>query len=156
MADQKLTQLTEETTPAGADLLYLVDDVAGTPASKKVTVENLKTAVQPTEEELKGAATYNGAMTGTVNLDLSTFTSFRGILTGNTTITVTNTPASGESFVRSLKISSTTTESLTLPVSWDIVSGTYGATTAIDDFQIEFSNYPTAGLIVTVYINAIP
>ena len=113
-------------------------------------------ATSAPEEDIVGTALYEATATGTYNLDLSTFTAFRVILTGNTTLTVTNTPASGESFVRSFKISSTATETLTLPASWNVVSGTYGATTAIDDIQIEFSNFPTVGLIVTVYINAIP
>jgi len=43
MANKKITELTEETSPAGADLLPLVDDVAGTPTTKKVTVTNLMT-----------------------------------------------------------------------------------------------------------------
>lgn len=43
MANKKITELTEETSPAGADLLPLVDDVAGTPTTKKVTVSNLMT-----------------------------------------------------------------------------------------------------------------
>lgn len=41
MADSKLTALTAETAPVGADLVYLVDDVAGTPTSKKATVTDL-------------------------------------------------------------------------------------------------------------------
>ena len=36
MADQKLTALTEEVSPSGDDLLYIVTDVAGTPTSQKV------------------------------------------------------------------------------------------------------------------------
>ena len=43
MANKKITDLTEETSPAGADLLALVDDVSGTPTTKKVTVSNLMT-----------------------------------------------------------------------------------------------------------------
>jgi len=41
MANKKITELTEETSPQGADLLALVDDVLGTPTTKKVTVTNL-------------------------------------------------------------------------------------------------------------------
>lgn len=41
MANKKITQLTELTTPAGADILPIVDDVVGTPTTKKVTVNNL-------------------------------------------------------------------------------------------------------------------
>ena len=43
MANKKITELTEETSPAGADLLALVDDVSGTPTTKKVTATNLMT-----------------------------------------------------------------------------------------------------------------
>lgn len=38
MADSKLTALTALTTPAGADLLYIVDDVAGTATGKKISL----------------------------------------------------------------------------------------------------------------------
>lgn len=41
MANKKFTQLTDLPTPAGADILAIVDDVAGTPTTKKVTVTNL-------------------------------------------------------------------------------------------------------------------
>lgn len=41
MADQKLTELDEETSPAGTDLVYIVSDPDGTPTSKKVKIENL-------------------------------------------------------------------------------------------------------------------
>lgn len=41
MADQKLTQLTEDTSPTLDDLIYLVTDPAGTPASRKSTLANL-------------------------------------------------------------------------------------------------------------------
>ena len=42
MADLKITQLTElAATPDDADILAVVDDVAGTPVTKKVTVANL-------------------------------------------------------------------------------------------------------------------
>jgi hypothetical protein len=121
--------------------------VAGTSANPVIDL--------PVEEEIEGTALYNATMTGTVNLDLSTFTAFYGILTGNTDITVTNTPASGKSFVRSLKIASTATESLTLPVGWNVI-GTYAADTSVNDIQIEFSNFPTVGLTVTAYINQWP
>lgn len=44
MADQKLTALTSlGATPDDADELYIVDDPAGSPISKKVTVANLTT-----------------------------------------------------------------------------------------------------------------
>ena len=41
MANKKITELTELTTPAGADILAIVDDIAGTATTKKVSVTNL-------------------------------------------------------------------------------------------------------------------
>jgi hypothetical protein len=43
MANQKITELTALTTPAGEDLLAIVDDPAGTPVTKKITLTNLLT-----------------------------------------------------------------------------------------------------------------
>jgi len=43
MANKKITELTELTTPVGADIVAIVDDVAGTPTTKKVTATNLMT-----------------------------------------------------------------------------------------------------------------
>ena len=45
MADQELQDLTESTAPASGDLLYAVVDPAGTPLSRKVTVNNVLKAV---------------------------------------------------------------------------------------------------------------
>jgi len=44
MADQKLTELIEDTTPTSDDLVYTVTDPAGTPASRKVTLRNAQLA----------------------------------------------------------------------------------------------------------------
>jgi len=41
MADAKLTQLTEDTTPSTTGLVYYVDDPLGSPASRKATISNL-------------------------------------------------------------------------------------------------------------------
>ena len=41
MADKKITQLTALTAPANTDLLLVVDDPAGSPISKKITIEDL-------------------------------------------------------------------------------------------------------------------
>ena len=41
MANKKITELTELTTPAGADILAIVDDTLGTATTKKVSVTNL-------------------------------------------------------------------------------------------------------------------
>jgi hypothetical protein len=57
MANKKITELTEETSPAGADLLPLVDDVAGTPTTKKVTITNLMTLAPVQTADISGFAT---------------------------------------------------------------------------------------------------
>ena len=46
MADTKGTALTELTTVAVDDLLYIIDDPGGTPISKKATVDNVYLASQ--------------------------------------------------------------------------------------------------------------
>lgn len=43
MANQKITELTALTTPATVDLLAIVDDPAGTPETKKITIADLLT-----------------------------------------------------------------------------------------------------------------
>ncbi len=42
MADQKITEFTElDATPDDADIVAIVDDVAGTPVTKKIKISNL-------------------------------------------------------------------------------------------------------------------
>ena len=43
MANKKITELSNLTTPNGADVLAIVDDIAGTATTKKVTATNLMT-----------------------------------------------------------------------------------------------------------------
>ena len=40
MADTKLSALTEDTSPTGDDLIYIVNDPGGTPGSRRVTINN--------------------------------------------------------------------------------------------------------------------
>jgi hypothetical protein len=47
MADTKITDLDENTAPVSTDLMVIVDDPAGTPASQKLTLANLTTLVAP-------------------------------------------------------------------------------------------------------------
>jgi len=42
MVDKKITELTELTSPVDDDLLVIVDDVVGTPTTKKVTLANVE------------------------------------------------------------------------------------------------------------------
>lgn len=52
MADAKITALTENTTPLVTDLLAIVDDPGGTPATQKVTIANIDTLLSATTKEL--------------------------------------------------------------------------------------------------------
>ncbi len=103
------------------------------------------------EEQILGTATYNGAATGTLALDLATFSDRYLLLTGNATITVSNTPATGKSFIKSLTVKSTATETFGVPGTW-IVIGEYLATGVENYFDIKFTNYPTVGLKVVCNI----
>ena len=48
MADAKITALTNLATPAGADLFVIVDDVAGTPTTKKATLSAVEAVLSHT------------------------------------------------------------------------------------------------------------
>ncbi len=50
MADTKISDLTELTLPASTDLLAIVDDPAGTPATKKITLENIHIIYDPVND----------------------------------------------------------------------------------------------------------
>jgi hypothetical protein len=68
MADQKLSDLTALTTPSGDDILYVVDDPAGTPADRKIALDNLFTrgTVTVSSPVIDAAQTWNdGAVTFT-------------------------------------------------------------------------------------------
>lgn len=72
MANSKISNLTENTTPIYTDLLVMVDDPAGTPVTQKLTVGNLFKAIPDTG--------------GTTRITLAT-ASPHVILTGNVRIT---------------------------------------------------------------------
>ena len=57
MANKKITELTEETSPAGADILAIVDDTVGTATTKKVTITNLMTLAPVQTADISGFAT---------------------------------------------------------------------------------------------------
>lgn len=72
MADTKLTGLTAATTATTDDLLYIVDDPAGTPTSKKITVANFQSSLtgkQDADATLTALAAYNtnGLLTQTAS-----------------------------------------------------------------------------------------
>jgi hypothetical protein len=61
MADKKITQLTSLTSPAGEDLLLIVDDPSGTPVSKQITIKNLAGGMPNTS--ISGTLTVSGNTT---------------------------------------------------------------------------------------------
>src|SRR6056300_1579449 len=61
MANKKITELTELTTPAGADLFAIVDDTDTT--TKKVTVANLMTQAPVQTADISGFASQTSLST---------------------------------------------------------------------------------------------
>jgi hypothetical protein len=55
MADSKLTALTELTAAEPADILYIVDDPAGSPVHKKISMENILAYQLPYAGKIAGA-----------------------------------------------------------------------------------------------------
>ncbi len=61
MVDQKITELAELTTPANVDLFAIVDDPSGTPATKKITLANIKASLEAVDASIEviGSPTYD-------------------------------------------------------------------------------------------------
>lgn len=96
--------------------------------------------------------TYEATNTGTVTLDCDTFDSSYRILTGNTDFQFTNTPSPGESFVKTLEVISTAGETLTFTTADKVIGSFTNDNTTVNLININFANYPTVGLRVTVAI----
>ena len=98
-------------------------------------------------------ALYSATTTGTVALDCSTFDSWYRILTGNTSFTFTNTPPANITFVRTLEVITTAGESLTFPTADNVIGTFVNDDTTVNLITINFANYPTLGLRITVVIS---
>ena len=81
MANKKITELTDLPSPAGADILAIVDDVAGTATTKKVSATNLMT--------LAPVQTVAG-QTGTVTLSNTDISGLGTAATANTGTSANN------------------------------------------------------------------
>src|SRR3990167_10394928 len=57
MADSTLANLTADASPTGDDLIYVLNDPAGTPADRKVTLTNLAVFVLASDADLLKADT---------------------------------------------------------------------------------------------------
>ena len=119
-------------------------------AGNNVTVDNTDVTRPIVSASLSEVATYSATSTAITTLDCDTFDSRYQILIANTDIQWTNTPASGESFVKNLEVVSTTTESLAFSTATKVI-GSYDVG-AINLVTVNFANYPTVGLRITVLI----
>tara|TARA_R100000808_G_C2154623_1_gene165755 strand:+ start:5950 stop:6357 length:408 start_codon:yes stop_codon:yes gene_type:complete len=101
MADQKVTQLTSLTTSASEDLLLIVDDPNGTPASKSITLKNLFGAVPANTVinrlTVNANTTLNGSNTTvTANLNSTGVTTLNQLVVANNVMRIStrSTPSS--------------------------------------------------------------
>lgn len=62
MADKKVTELASLSTPAGEDVIYIIDDPSGTPVSKKISLATLLGAV-PSPTTFSASVTLNNKVT---------------------------------------------------------------------------------------------
>ena len=76
MADKKVTQLTALTAPANTDLILVIDDPAGSPISKKMTLEDLfgKTSGLSVTTITLSVSAINITSTGDTTLAANNFT----------------------------------------------------------------------------------
>ncbi|MBY0540279.1 MAG: hypothetical protein K2P52_02550 [Campylobacterales bacterium] len=87
MADSKVTQLPSLTTPASEDLIYIIDNPAGTPASKKISLLTLFANI-PSD------ANVTGDISATGDLDVKEIVANNISLTGRSIqITTFTTPS---------------------------------------------------------------
>jgi len=117
------------------------------------THAQIDTHISEVDANITRIALYSSTTTGTVSLDLATFDSWYRVLTGNTDFTFTNTPASGETFVRTLEVITTAAESLTFSTATKVIGTFVNDNTTVNLITINFANYPTVGLRVTVIIS---
>ncbi len=89
MVDKKITELTELTIPASADVVAIVDDPAGTPVTKKITYANLESNLSLTASQVSDFDTEvsnnSSVVANTAKVTNATHT---GDVTGATALTI--------------------------------------------------------------------
>lgn len=104
MADTKLTGLTAITSASLDDLLYLVNDPSGTPASRKITLENLLKTVYVVQSLGTDATTVDAVSARELNIEAATYTASTTLTFSNVanlktvTMRITNTNANTLTF----------------------------------------------------------
>lgn len=97
MADKKVSQLTSMTSPASPDLLLIIDDPNGTPASKKITLKTFFGNI-PSNTSISGITTLsananirgsNTFVTSNVNIQTAAL-----VKANNVILTLRSTPGS--------------------------------------------------------------
>jgi len=106
MADAKITALTELTSADGADLLPIVDDVAGTPTTKKITLTNIAAWLASLAQTLVNKTLTSPLFQGTVDGWISANESWS--YASATTITVPSGAASKYRKGDKIKLTQTT------------------------------------------------
>lgn len=135
MADTKLSALTEDASLTGTELVYVVDDPTGTPASKKTTIGDLKTfmgvPVKATGAEVDTGTDDDKFLTSKAAKDSHNIPSVipgtsGNVLTSNGTDWTSATPASSGGATKSIRYIqlSGVTPNGTYPFSTVDISGT--------------------------------
>lgn len=127
MADAKITQLTELTTPATEDLLPIVDDPAGTPATRKITLANLFALIP--YGAARGKVTAGGNLGAAETINFNAETNYTGTLDSDITFTFANA-TSGDEVTLFLSYDGTAQRTITWPtITWlDNATGAAPAT----------------------------
>lgn len=84
MVDKKITEMTELTTPAAADVVAIVDDPAGTPETKKITYSNIESNLSLTASQVSDFDTEVAN-----NTDVTSNTTHRGLTNNPHSVTAT-------------------------------------------------------------------
>lgn len=93
MADKKLTLLPALTDPVGTDVMMIVDDVTGTPVSKKIEVEDLfgaQTQLSVAKVNIASTTSLELSSTTTTNITATGGATVTGALTVSSTLTASS------------------------------------------------------------------
>lgn len=101
MANTKISALTALDAFATGDLLPMVDDPSGTPATKKATVDQIATFVRGLANTWTGVQTFSGGITGASNvIAVANSTNAQSLFVYNTTDSATSPTNYERGFVR--------------------------------------------------------